>query len=259
MFLISDLHNHVSFTSASEMVRAAKSSGLRIFGLSEHISQLTEARPILEHMPQEGPFQTFAEYRAQVLSAAQAEGLDVRLGLEVDYYPGKNEAIQAALLPYSWDFLIGSIHDVDALHYDRYEDDFGKERGEALWLRYFELLREAVKSGFFQVISHPVRMYKTNHYLPPTFDAELERLAAEATAYDVALEINGFDVITYPHMVRRVMQACAAQHTPISYGSDAHFPKEVGVPVQAAADILRAAGITQLRTWKNQQVEEYTL
>ena len=68
---------------------------------------------------------------------------------------------------------------------------WSREEGETLWLQYFELLRKAVRSGVFSVISHPVRLRVNNPYLPPTFDEELERLAAEATSYDVALEING--------------------------------------------------------------------
>ncbi|GCE09425.1 PHP domain-containing protein [Dictyobacter aurantiacus] len=259
MRIISDFHNHISYTSAQAMVRSAHQRGLKICGISEHISQTVEGRPVLAHMPQEGVIMPMEEYRQQVLEAARLEHIDVRLGLEVDFYPGKNEEIQASLSGYTWDFLIGSIHDVDALHYDRVKEDFGREKGEALWLRYFELLREAVSSGFFQVVSHPVRMRTTNPYLPPTFDQELERLAAEATHCNVALELNGFDVLTYPDVVRRLMRACALQGTAISCGSDAHYPEEVGQAHTKFEDILREADIRQVRIWKQQQLEEYTI
>ncbi|GLV53892.1 histidinol phosphate phosphatase HisJ [Dictyobacter sp. S3.2.2.5] len=259
MRIISDFHNHTSYTSAQAMVRSAQQRGLKIFGISEHISQTLEGRPVLAHMPQEGVILPMEEYRQQVLEAGQSDHFDVCLGLEVDFYPGKNEEIQAALSGYKWDFLIGSIHDVDALHYDRVKEDFGREKGEVLWLRYFELLREAVSSGFFQVVSHPVRMRTTNPYLPPTFDQELESLAAEAKRCDVALELNGFDVLTYPDVVRRLMKACAIQGTAISCGSDAHYPEEVGEAHKKFENILREAGIRQVRIWKQQQPEEYTI
>jgi len=38
------------------MVQSAKQRGLRIFGLSEHLSQTLEGRPVLAHMPQEGAY-----------------------------------------------------------------------------------------------------------------------------------------------------------------------------------------------------------
>lgn len=259
MHVISDFHNHTSYTSALEMVQSAQQRGLKIFGISEHISQTLEGRPALAHMPQEGVILPMEEYRQQVLDAGQAAHFDVRLGLEVDFYPGKNEEIQESLQGYSWDFLIGSIHDVDALHYDRMQEDIGCEKGEALWLRYFELLRAAVSSGFFQVVSHPVRMRVTNPYLPSNFDEELERLAAEAVRCDVALELNGFDVLTYPDEVRRLMRACALQGAAISCGSDAHYPEEVGQAHTKFEEILREAGIRHIRIWKQQQPEEYTI
>jgi histidinol-phosphatase (PHP family) len=259
MAITTDFHNHVSFTSALEMVQAAKHSGLKVFGLSEHIFQMSETQDLFTHLPKEGVFLPFETYREQVRAAAQAEQFDVRIGLEVDFDPARNEAIQASLQGYPWDFLIGSVHDVDELHYDRMTEDTGREWGEALWLRYFELLRQTVASGFFQVVSHPVRMYTTNHYLPPTFDDEVERLAAEATRCDVALELNGFDILKYPAIVRRLMKGCALQHTPISFGSDAHYPREVGPTHREAEVILREAGIQAVRIWKQREPEDYRL
>lgn len=54
-----------------------------------------------------------------------------------------------------------------------------------------------------------------NPHLPPTFDEELERLAAEATRCNVALELNGYDTLTYPSLVQRLARACALHKTPM--------------------------------------------
>src|SRR5689334_1182586 len=107
-------------------------------------------------------------------------------------------------------------------------------RLELYYILYFQLLCEAVRSGCFQVVSHHVRMRYNNPYLPATFDAELEHLAAEATRWDVALELNGFDVLTYPIVVRRLARACALQNN----------SQEVQ-PYQRAAERLH-----WLKTWQ---------
>jgi histidinol-phosphatase (PHP family) len=52
-----------------------------------------------------------------------------------------------------------------------------------------------VLSNHFSLISHPVRMRVHNPFLPATFDEELEHLAAEATRYDIALEIDGYAML----------------------------------------------------------------
>lgn len=95
-------------------------------------------------------------------------------------------------------------------------------------------------------------------YLPDTFDEELEQLAAEATRCNVALELNGFDVLTYPQIVQRLLRACAIHHTPISCGSDAHYPEEVGQAHKQFESFLREAGIHKIRIWKQQEPEEYS-
>lgn len=258
MTIDTDFHSHVSRSSTLQMVQAAQEKGLHVHGLSEHVFQMQEARPILEHMPLEGPMLTFSAYIENVQEAAKQTGVDVRLGMEVDFVPGKNEDIQASLQDYNWDFLIGSVHEINGRQIER-NRPISREAGEALWLRYFELLREAVGSGYFSLVSHPVRLRVSNPHLPPNFDEELERLAAEATRCNVALELNGYDVLTYPSLVRRLAKACALQETPVSVGSDAHWPREVAQAHGQTEQIMRETGLSGVRIWKWRVPEEYSI
>jgi histidinol-phosphatase (PHP family) len=258
MTIATDFHSHVSRSSAQEMVLSAREKGLHVLGLSEHIFQMVEARPTLAHLPQEGPLLTFSEYIAAVRAAGQDTSVILRLGLEVDFIPGKNEQIQAFLQGYDWDFLIGSVHEVDGLQFES-NQKWNREEGEALWLRYMALLRAAVGSGYFSLVSHPVRMRKANAYLPPNLDQELEQLAAEAARCDVALEINGYDVQNYPNLVRRLARACALHKTPVSVGSDAHNPRQIALTHSHAESILREVGIKSVRIWQQRSAEEHNI
>src|SRR5215469_1032778 len=196
MTIDTDFHSHICPSSAYEMVEIAQKKGLRVLGISEHVFQMSEVRPLLEHLPQEGPLLTFATYIDLVRTAAQQLRFDVRLGLEVDFIPEKNQHIQAFTLGYSWDFLIGSVHEINSEVLEA-KHELSREQGEERWLCYFELLRAAVSSSYFSLVSHPVRMRVSNPHLPATIAEELERLAAEATHHDVALQLNGFDILTY--------------------------------------------------------------
>jgi histidinol-phosphatase (PHP family) len=256
MPLDTDFHSHVSRSSAREMAQSAQEKGLRVLGLSEHVFQMKEARSTLDHLPLEGPLLTFPTYVEEVRTAHQDLRVEVRLGMEVDFIPGKNEVIQAFLQSCSWDFLIGSVHEIDGLMIER-DNKWSREEGEALWLRYFGLLREAVNSRYFSLVSHPVRMRSRNPFIPSTLDQELEQLAAEATRCNVALEINGYDILTHPSLVRRLARACALHQTPISVGSDAHNPRQVAQSHPQTEAILREAGITKVRIWKQRTAEEY--
>ena len=240
------------------MVQAAREKGLHILGLSEHDFQMQEDRELLNHMPIEGRMLSFADYIEEVHTAGRSADIEVRLGLEVDFIPGKNDLIQASLAEFPWDFLIGSVHEIDGKLFEQGNGQ-SREEGEQLWLRYYQLLREAVKSGYFSVISHPVRMRAKNPYVPSSIDDELEQLAAEATQQNIALEINGYDTLRHPDLVRRLARACALHHTPISVGSDAHRPPQVAQAHKQSEEVLREAGIRTVRVWKQRAPEELPL
>lgn len=259
MSIETDFHSHVVRSSVEHMARAAMWKNLRTLGLSEHIFQMREGRPLLPHMPQEGPFTTFENYFGAIEEVIEhSGGYDVRAGLEVDFVPDKHAEIVQVIAGQPWDFLIGSVHQIDGLLFEK-QQKWTRAEGEACWLRYFELLRQAVASGAFSLISHPVRMRATNPFLPTRLDDELERLAAEATRHDIALEINGFDVLTYPSLVKRLARACALHRTPISVGSDAHEPGCVAQGHALSGEILREAGIGKVRIWKRMLIEEYRM
>ncbi len=258
MAIDTDMHSHVSHSSASQMVLAAQQKGLRVLGLSEHVFQMQETRLALQHLKPDGPLLTFDTYIEDISAAAGQSNVDIRLGLEVDFIPGKNELIHSFVQEYSWDFLIGSVHEIDGIQFEA-NYKWSREEGETLWLQYFELLCRAVMSGYFSVVSHPVRMRVNNPYLPPTFDEELERLAATAAHYDVALEINGYDLLHYHSLVLRLANACKVHHTSVSVGSDAHYPKGVAQAHQQTEHMLREIGITKIRLWKLMKAEEYFL
>ena len=258
MTIDTDMHSHVSRSSALQMVQAAQQKGLRVLGLSEHVFQMQETRLALQHLKPEGPLLSFDTYIEDVSAAASQSKIDIRLGLEVDFIPGKNELIHSFVQEYSWDFLIGSVHEINDIQFEA-NYKWSREEGEALWIQYFELLRRVVMSGCFSVVSHPVRMRVNNPYLPPTFDEELERLAATAARYDIALEINGYDMLHYHSLVRRLANACMLHRTPISVGSDAHYPRGIAQAHQQTENMLREIGITKIRLWKRMKAEEYFL
>jgi histidinol-phosphatase (PHP family) len=258
MTLDTDFHNHIVRSSALQMVESAQAKGLRVLGLSEHDFQMDEIYPLLTHMSLEGLRLSTQDYIEQVHSAARQAQFDVRLGLEVDFIPEKQVQIEAALHDQPWDYLIGSVHQIGDYQFERVRPATVAD-GEALWLRYFQLLRAAVNTRFFSVISHPVRMRTINPYLPATLDDELEQLAAEAARNDIALEINGYDTLMYPEVVHRLARACAHQHTPISVGSDAHKPSQIAQAHAQTEKLLREVDIYKVRIWKNRIPEEYTI
>src|SRR5215467_9570950 len=145
MTIDTDMHSHVSRSSAKQMVLAAQHKGLRVLGLSEHVFQMIETRPALQHLAPEGPLLTFNTYIEDVLAAASQSTIDIRLGLEVDFIPGKNDLIHSFIQAYNWHYLIGSVHEINGIQFEA-DHNWSQEEGELLWLQYFELLRKVIMS-----------------------------------------------------------------------------------------------------------------
>src|SRR5579883_3428726 len=109
MSIVTDFHNHVVRSSVERMTRSAMDKQLRVLGLSEHIFQLSEARPLLPYMPQEGPFISLAAYFQAIAEVREQTAYDVRAGLEVDFVPARNSELWQVIAGQPWDFLIGSV------------------------------------------------------------------------------------------------------------------------------------------------------
>ena len=114
-------------------------------GFTDHVFRFTVARDWLDH-----PLWTadgvndLAAYHGCV-SAARDAGMPVKVGLEVDYLDGREDAIRAALDPFEWDFLLGSVHWIDGLAVDwEAAPIWERHRREG---RLGDVRRRAVRSG----------------------------------------------------------------------------------------------------------------
>jgi len=85
------------------------------------------------------------------------EETDLRLGLEVDFIPGREDRIANLIERCELDYAIGSVHflgdrAVDDADYDVWQSGRSPEQ---IWRRYFETLAEAARSGLFDILAHP--------------------------------------------------------------------------------------------------------
>ena len=177
--------------------------------------------------------------------------LIIRLGLEVDYLPGQEEWIRELAVRHPWDYFIGSVHYVsDSWAVDNPEMiSRWKERDAfEVWSVYFDWLTQAAESRLFEIIGHadlPKKFgFLPQHDCTPLF----EKFLRAAKSADVAIELNSaglrkecHEIYPSPTIVR-----LAQEHgVPITFGSDAHAPGEVGMDLAKAVALARSAGYTQ--------------
>ena len=133
------------FTEANveRYLEAAREAGVEELGVSEHVYRFTEALELWDH--------EFWRLNAVDDLAAYCEfvrSTPLRLGIEMDFLPGREDRIAGLLDRHELDYVVGSVHfigDVAVDHdgYDIWEIDGDPDR---VWARYFETFAEAARS-----------------------------------------------------------------------------------------------------------------
>jgi histidinol-phosphatase (PHP family) len=231
---------------AEEYVAQARGAGVDEIGFSDHVYHFVQTRELWE-IPWmlERCVDDLDEYVGAV-TEAKARGLPVKLGLEVDYFPGTEPELARLLESYPWDYLLGSVHFVDGFPVDQEPGLVHKVPVGEAWRRYFTWLRNAARSGLFDVLAHP-DLIKFFRMRPP--DEEIHYLhvetadAIEAAGVGVEVSAAGLHKPTgelYPD--RRFLELCRERGVPVTLASDAHEPAHVGRDIDRAAAFARDAG-----------------
>ena len=128
-----------------------------------------------------------------------------------------------------------------------------------VWSVYFDWLRRAAESGLFQVIGHADLPKKFGNVPQQDCGPLFARFLDAAAAKGVAIELNTAGLRKdcreiYPS--RKLLALAHERRMPITFGSDAHAPEEVGMAFDQALALARSVGYTHsLRFQRGKQSE----
>jgi histidinol-phosphatase (PHP family) len=238
-------------------VEEAARRGIDEIGFTEHVYYFRQTRSLWTEPYQVERCRYDLDVYCDAVVEAKRRGLPVKLGLEVDYLVGRERETHELLAPYPWDFLLGSVHYVDGFPVDMKPSLTEKLGPAEAWRRYFAWLRNAARSGLFDVVSHPdlVKIYghrpdpETAHYI------QLETADAVEAA-DVCVEISSAGLHKpvgelYPDV--ELLAACRERAVPITLASDAHSPEHVGRDLPRAVALARSAGYATVSVFERRR------
>jgi histidinol-phosphatase (PHP family) len=174
--------------------------------------------------------------------------LTVRLALEVDYLPGQEDWIRRLAARHPWDYFIGSVHYVSeswAIDNPQKLSEWESRDAFEVWSVYFERLTRAAETGCFEIIGHADLPKKFGHRPMQDCTPLYEMFLAAAKKNRCAIELNTAGLRKdcreiYPN--RRVLELAFQKGVPITFGSDAHAPGEVGMNFADAMRLARGVG-----------------
>jgi histidinol-phosphatase (PHP family) len=244
------------FTAANaERYRAvAEERGIAELGVAEHVYRFRQALEYWDHpwwVPQ--AIDDLDDYCAFV-----REETDLRLGIEADFVPGREDRMANLLESREWDFVVGSVHFLRDLSLDT--DEFSVwGRGESpdkVWRRYFETVAASARSGLYDLIAHPdlVKYWGDRDRTPDRDLRYFYEPAVEAFAESgVAVEMSTAGLRKpageiYP--ARPYLEMVLDAGCPIALSSDAHTPEQVGFEYERALELLDELGVRELTVFE---------
>jgi histidinol-phosphatase (PHP family) len=197
-----DYHLHTAVTVDADMTEAeacqrAVALGLQEIAFTNHVML---AQPDYIVSPQE-----LVDHWAQIQVCQQRyPELTIRLGLEMDYYEGREDDIASTIQRYEeivgrrFDFIMGAIHHLNGVFFGPTRNApllFNDQKAESIYHDYFVLMTKAVRSGLFDIMAHPdlIKKYTGKFHPPVPFDryrAPAETFVQSLLEAEVGIEVN---------------------------------------------------------------------
>ncbi|PAD19949.1 histidinol-phosphatase [Terribacillus saccharophilus] len=264
--MLTDYHVHMAETGSftldyiREYLNAAKENGIEEFGISEHAYFFQETNKILTNPWVENRRTLhFEDYLAFFKEIKQA-GLPVKMGIEMDYTPGKEAEMAEFLDQHPFDYVVGSVHWIRewGIDLDIFKEEYEKRDLKQAYRDYYDQIITLAQSKLFSFVGH-IDLIKIFGYKPDDQDfveGEYDRVVKALAENDTCIEISTAGLRKpvgeiYPDPV--LLQKCYDAGVGIVINSDAHAPKHVGYAYQRALELAKQVGYTEIQTFEKRQ------
>jgi histidinol-phosphatase (PHP family) len=252
-----DASTYFTERNLARYVERADERGIDELGFSEHVYRFREALAVWRHpFWVEQAVDRLDDY-VEFLLAMRAAGYPVKVGLELDYVPGREEELSAIVEGRPFDYVIGSVHFIAdrAVDHEGY-DAWRESSPEEVWREYFESVGQAAASGLFDVLAHLdlVKVWGTGRPAPPGPLANYYEPAIQAIrAADVSVELSTAGLrkpVAELYPSPELLRMCLEAGRPVTLSSDAHVPEQLGFAYDRAVETLRDAGVGELSVFE---------
>jgi len=255
--MLIDDHVHTAMSGdakgeLTEYLKIAGNRGLTEIGVSDH------------YHPEQPKYsmsnEKLAEYVKKVQQLKKKTDFPLKLGIEVDFIPSLESKIEKALKSTPFDYVIGSVHFINNWGFDdpKYISEYQKWDITELYETYFSLVQQCAKSQLFNIIGHP-DLIKKFGYKPKTDITDVYLNTVEVLKEsNVCVEVNTSGLRApcremYPS--KQFLKMCHDNGIPITLGSDAHTPENVGKNFSQALKLIRQVGYENIARFTYRKLE----
>lgn len=198
----------------------------------------------------------FDDYLALVARAyeAWAGRVDVRLGLECDYYPGAEPWLEELLSRAEFDHVLGSIH----CDLPEYRERYFNGDLATFQRTYFDHLAKSAETGLFDTLAHPdlVKNSDPAEWQPDRVMDDIRRALDRIAATGTAMELNTSGLqkrVPEMNPGPAILVEMRERNIPVVIGADAHTPERVAADYDKALELLQAVGYSHVSIFLRRQ------
>lgn len=194
------------------------------------------------------------EYLADVRAIRERAVIPVRLGIEVDYLPGCEALTEELLAAYPFDYVMGSIHFLNGWDFTHpaQVERYKTSNIDVLYEEYFTAVGQMAESGLFDIVGHLDVVKKFAFFPQRSWNGLMRETCATLAESGICVELNtsGWRApVNEAYPSETFLKLCREMQIPITLGSDAHCPQDVGRDLNRASAILRNLGFTELASF----------
>jgi histidinol-phosphatase (PHP family) len=263
--LYADYHMHTPLCghavgNPEEYVQTGIQAGLKEMGFSDHAPMIHQRMPGITMDFSELP--TYHQMIEDVQKRFSSQ-INIKIALEADFIPGYEAKTKEIISSYPYDYIIGSVHFIDNWAFDD-PDPKVKEYWKVynvndVYRKYYALLRQSAKTGFFQIIGHPDLPKKFGARPTEDLTDEIQATAKVFKETGVAIEINTAGLrkpIGEMYPAPNCLKIYCEAGVPLTFGSDAHDPRDVGRDFDKAITLAKSVGYTECLIFKQRKIEK---
>ena len=175
----------------------------------------------------------------------------IKLGVEMDYFPGFENKIKEIIAGIPFDYVIGSVHFINDWTVDHPDNISEYEKWDVyeLYKVYFNLVQQTANSKLFDIIGHPDLIKKFGFKPKRDISDLLEETAEIFKNSGICIEINTSGLTKpckeiYPS--KKLLKMCFDKGVPVTLGSDAHRPQDIGQHFDEAIKLIKEIGYIEI-------------
>ncbi len=242
-----------------EYIKHAIKMELKEIGCSDHSPMPNDFD--LQHRMTIEQFQT--SYKPEVLALREKykDRITVKFAVEGDFFPGTETWVKEFNAQHDFDYVIGSVHYLGEWGFDNpvFVHKYEERNIDEVYTLYYDHIKRSAAAKLFDIIGHCDLVKKFGHRPTKNMEEILRETFKVVKSADIAVEINTSGLrkpVKEVYPGAQILAILSEYKIPLTLGSDAHTPTDVGKDFDVARQLVEKYGGGKISLFTKRQRTE---